>query len=166
MNPSYYGLSLFTLALHESFAPEVQFDTVKNEPKNLAVTRVVAVHAEGIAAAASLDLATEPILPILRLQPWGRLEGTYVSGAKGVAGRELFFEYGRDGAGSVLADFPAYRVTTDENGHFTFSQVPPGKHRLVRLIQEGIGSLTMWSHRPLEEVEIRPGETTRVTVGP
>lgn len=131
-------------------------------PPDDAVTRVVAAHAEGIADAAVSDLAVDPTL---RLQPWGRLEGTYLSGGKGVPNRELVFGYGLNKPGSVSADFQAYRVTTDENGHFAFAKVPPGTHRLVRLVKQQDGRRTIWSHQPLEEVEIRPGETTQVTVG-
>ena len=42
-------------------------------PPDDAVTRVVTAHAEGIADAAVSDLAVDPTV---RLQPWGRLEGT------------------------------------------------------------------------------------------
>ena len=56
-------------------------------------------------------------------------------------------------------------MTTDENGRFAFAKVPPGMHRLVRLVKHQDGGRTIWSHQPLEEVEIRSGETTQVTVG-
>jgi len=131
-------------------------------PADDSVTRVVATHAEGIADVSRADLATDPVV---RLQPWGRLEGTYVSGGKAVGGRELFFEYGQDGQVAISSGFDAYRIKTDESGHFAFPQVPPGKHRLMRRIEHKYGSQTAWSHQPLEEVEIRPGETTQVTVG-
>ena len=131
-------------------------------PPDDAVTGVVAAHGEGFASVARLDLQTEPVL---RLQAWGRLEGSYVSGEKAVAGRELYFEYGQDGRISLSTEFRAYRVTTDENGRFAFPQVPPGKHRLVRLVQQNSVPQAGWLLRFLEEVEIRPGETTQVTVG-
>ena len=36
MNLSFYGLSLFTLALHETFTPLGQSDTARNEAENRA----------------------------------------------------------------------------------------------------------------------------------
>jgi RNA polymerase sigma factor (sigma-70 family) len=129
-------------------------------PPDDAITRVAVAHPEGFADVARVELATEPVV---RLQSWGRLEGNYLSGGKAVAGRELWFQYSK--MGSIHGDFHAYRAVTDENGRFTFPQVPPGKHQLIRLVPLQNATVTGWSHQPLEELEIRPGETTRVTVG-
>ena len=85
--------------------------------------------------------------------------------AKALPGRELYFQYGQGGRSLISTDFKAYQVTTDENGRFAFPQVPPGKHRLTRLAPLKGGPATGWSLEPLQEVEIRPGETTQVTIG-
>ena len=104
--------------------------------------------------------------PTLILQPWGRLEGTYLSGGEGVANRELLFEYGQGALDTVSSDFTAYRVKTDGEGRFAFSKVPPGKHRLVRVTTDNVSGTSSWSNdHPLMEVVIRPGETTVVAIG-
>lgn len=135
-------------------------------PPNDAATCVIAAHADGYGEASPAALAAEPTM---RLQPWGRLEGTYLSGGQAVAGRELLFQCGQGDFNTVSSDFNAYQVKTGSDGHFVFAQVPPGKHKLVRLVQEkgmpGGTSGTVWTHMPLLDVEIRPGETTTVTVG-
>jgi len=127
------------------------------------ITRVIAANAQGFAEASPSALAVEPTLV---LQPWGRLEGTYLSGGEGVADREVLFEYGQGALDTVSADFTAYRVKTDSEGRFAFSKVPPGKHRLVRVITDKDSGTSSWSNdHPLMEVEIRPGETTAITIG-
>lgn len=131
-------------------------------PADDSITRIIVAHAEGFADVAQADLTVDPVV---RLQPWGRLEGTCVAAGKPVAGRKLLFAYGRESRQDVGCNFTAYGITTDESGHFVFPQVPPGKHRLMRLVESKLGTQTAWTHQPLEEVEIRPGETTQLTVG-
>lgn len=127
------------------------------------VTRIIAANGLGYAEASPSALAAEPTLI---LQPWGRLEGTYLSGGEGAANRELLFQYGQGALDTVSTDFTAYRVTTDSEGRFAFSKVPPGKHRLVRVITEKVSGTSSWSNdHPLMEVVILPGETAAVTIG-
>jgi protocatechuate 3,4-dioxygenase beta subunit len=127
------------------------------------ITRVIAANAQGYAEASPSALAAEPSLI---LQPWGRLEGTYLSGGEGVADRELLFQPGQGALDTVSYDFTAYRVKTDHEGRFAFSKVPPGKHRLVRVITDKNSGTSSWSNEhPLMEVVVRPGETTAVTIG-
>lgn len=124
-------------------------------PPDESITRVIAANAQGYAEASPSALAAEPTLI---LQPWGRLEGTYLSGGEGVADRELLLQSGQGALDTVSYDFTAYRVKTDREGRFAFSKVPPGKHRLI-------SGTSSWSNdHPLMEVEIRPGETTAVTI--
>ena len=66
----------------------------------------------------------------------------------------------------MSSDFTAYQVETDAAGRFVFAQVPPGQHKLVELVpQSATLGLQSWVHQPLTGVEVRPGETTTVTVG-
>jgi len=59
-------------------------------------------------------------------------------------------------------------LTTGQDGKFTFPQVPPGQHRLLRRVEttgwpvgdNGKG----WRHQTLRDLDIRPGETTTVVV--
>lgn len=135
-------------------------------PPDAAVARVIAAHPGGFAETTPAVLAAEPVI---RLQAWGRLEGTYLSRGQPAADRELLFQYGQGDFTTVSSDSRAYRVKTDRDGRFVFPQVPPGQHRLVRLVPEkglpGMSSGTVWSHQPLLEVDIHPGDTTTVTIG-
>jgi RNA polymerase sigma factor (sigma-70 family) len=134
-----------------------------NLAQDESITSVIAVNAQGIAEASPSALTTEPTLT---LQPWGRLEGTYLSGGEGAVDREVLFIYGQGAFDTVSSDFTAYRVKTDSEGRFAFSKVPPGKHRLVRVTTDKDTGASSWSSdHPLMEVVIRPGETTVVTIG-
>jgi uncharacterized GH25 family protein len=127
------------------------------------ITQVIAANAQGVAEASRAALVTEPTLI---LQPWGRLEGTYLSGGVGAANSELLFQCGQGALDTVSTDSTAYRVKTDREGRFAFPKVPPGKHRLVwAMTDEDSGTRSWSSDHPLTEVVIRPGETTVVTIG-
>ena len=125
------------------------------------VTRVVAAHSAGYAATTPAALAENPVL---MLQPWGRLEGTYLSGGQPAAGRDLLLQFAQDDAASIGFDFSAFKVTTDAQGHFVFPQVPPGKLTIIHLAHEPPNSFV---HLPLPDgdVEVRPGQTTTKTLG-
>jgi RNA polymerase sigma factor (sigma-70 family) len=132
-------------------------------PPDESIARIIAAHLEGFAETTPAALESEPTL---RLQPWGRLEGIYRSAGQAAAGRELLFEYGDGNYQSISSSFDGYRVKTDAQGRFVVPQVPPGHHRLVRLVETkvnpgGVG----WTHEPMTDVEIRAGETTSIAVG-
>ena len=114
---------------------------------------VVAAAPAGYAATTAAILAAEPTL---RLQPWGRLEGTCLAGGKPAAGASF-----RLASKSPVA-LTLYEVEADENGHFTFPTVPPGNLTLSKWSSRG-------TRRPapnaLAEVVVQPGETKTMAVG-
>ena len=126
-----------------------------------AVTRVVAAHPAGYAEATPAALAANPVL---QLQAWGRLEGSYLSGGQPAPDRDLILQFSKAEDNTIAFDFMTFKVTTDAQGHFVFPQVPPGKCTVVRLVHQAPNS---FAHQPLPDgdVEIRPGETTTVTLG-
>ena len=128
-------------------------------PSDDSVTRIIIAHPEGFAEVTPAALAFDPIV---QLEPWGRLEGTYLVGGQPATNRDLLFQYGQTHSEAISASFEAYRVKTDQAGRFVFNQVPPGKHKIVRLIPVGAGAL---QHEAFAEVEIRSGETTTTTIG-
>jgi RNA polymerase sigma factor (sigma-70 family) len=131
-------------------------------PPDPLLTRVIAANAEGYAEGTPAALASSPTL---QLQPWGRLEGTFLSNGQGAAGRTLLFQYGAGDFNTVSSEFDAYQVKTDGAGRFAFPQVPPGKHTLVQLVPTQVNPGGMgWMHKRLQDVEIRSGETTTVTI--
>jgi RNA polymerase sigma factor (sigma-70 family) len=135
-----------------------QFRLVPDET----VLQVIAAHPEGFAETTPDLLRVDPVL---RLEPWGRLEGIYLSGGKAAADRELRVQYGSGDFDMIATDFSAFRVKTDRDGAFAFPRMPPGRHRLVGALIESHSSSTggpVWTLLPLGDVEIAPGETTTV----
>lgn len=135
-------------------------------PPDDAVARVIAAHTGGFAETTPAVLAAEPVI---RLQAWGRLEGTYLSRGQPAAGQVLRLRYGLEDLHMVELDPSVFQVTTDRDGHFVFPQVPPGWHQLERGVEVS-GSLAevegkVWTTHLLDDVEILPGNTTTVTIG-
>jgi hypothetical protein len=134
-------------------------------PPDAAVTAVVAAHPEGFAWVPRATLEAEPVL---QLQPWARVQGRIWRRGKPAAGRELTLS--RLEAAPLAAislSFESYRVVSDGRGEFRFDKVPPGGLSLVELIPfetpdplPGKG----WSHRPLDTLQARPGQTVFVEV--
>jgi hypothetical protein len=131
-------------------------------PPDEAVLQVIAAHPGGFAETTPDLLRVDPVL---RLEPWGHLEGTYLSGGKAAADRELRVQYGSGDCDMIATDFSAFRVKTDRDGAFAFPRMPPGRHRLVGALIESHSSSTggpVWTLLPVGDVEIAPGETTTV----
>ncbi|HET7872340.1 MAG TPA: carboxypeptidase-like regulatory domain-containing protein, partial [Terriglobales bacterium] len=128
-------------------------------PADESITRVVAVTPEGYAEAMPAALASNPTLA---LQPWGKLEGTWLSGSKSNLTRELFLQFPGNDINTFGFSFEDYIVKTDAQGHFSFPSVPPGRLELIQLVPAGNGAR---AHEPVQEVEIKAGETTTVTIG-
>jgi RNA polymerase sigma factor (sigma-70 family) len=132
-------------------------------PADTSLVRIIAAHPDGYAEATLAALTNDPTL---RLEPWGRLEGTFRSGGVAASGRALIIQYGSGDYQTISCDFTRYQVKTDGEGHFAFPQAPPGKHKVIELVPgKGSPGGTVWTHHPLIGVEVRPGETTKVTIG-
>jgi hypothetical protein len=102
----------------------------------------------------------------LQLQPWGRLEGVVTSGEKPVQGKVFGLEFADLKPGDLWFGYSAYHVKSDAAGKFVFAQVPVGKLKLNRIIPMQLSPTSGgWSDRLEQEVEIRPGETTQVSIG-
>ena len=116
-------------------------------------TWIVAAAPEGYAATKAAALAAEPTL---RLQPWGRLEGTCLAGSKPAAGASF-----RLTSKSPVAQ-TLYEVEADETGHFTFPTVPPGNLTLSKWSSRGTRQAAL---NPLADVAIQAGENKTIAVG-
>jgi hypothetical protein len=125
-------------------------------PADETLARVIAVRAEGYAEAARVALIAEPTL---RLQPWGRLEGTFFSDGKPAAGGMLGIA-NTSSLDSLLLDREGFSCQSEANGHFAFPKLPPGTFRVMNLKLLGNFSLAA----SLTDVTIRPGETTTVAL--
>lgn len=117
---------------------------------------VVAVGEQGFASAPVDQVRASPSLT---LQAFGRIEGTLNIGGQPAAGKELYFNQPSTG---LQTDFNSYKTTTDDQGKFTFEQLPPGDGTIVRLVQM---VPNMWTHSDKTDVTVKSGETTQVTLG-
>jgi hypothetical protein len=95
----------------------------------------------------------------LVLQAFGRIEGTCTRGGQPVAGQEFTLSM-RDP--TISFDSGQYKATADENGRFTFDQVPPGGIQVVRLVSMAPKS---WTHSYGADVTVLPGQTAQVALG-
>jgi RNA polymerase sigma factor (sigma-70 family) len=135
-------------------------------PSDDSISRVIVACPAGYAEATPADLQKSPTII---LQPWGRIEATCLSGGQPVAGREYLFELSDsndNNPNTISAAFDAFHVTSDEQGKFVMPMVPPGKHRLIRLIPQTIGqNQNSWMWGNGTGVDIQPGAITTVTLG-
>jgi RNA polymerase sigma factor (sigma-70 family) len=125
-------------------------------PADEAVTRVVAVDAQGYAEATPAALIAQPTM---RLQPWGRLEGTFFSDGKPASGVELGI-LNSNLADRLALDGKDFTCQPEANGHFAFPKVPPGTFRVI-ILNWGNSS---YVHPPLADATVRPSETTNVSL--
>jgi hypothetical protein len=133
-------------------------------PPDDSVTRMIVASPDGYAEAVPAALSANPVM---QLQPWGQLQVACFSGGKPAVGREYELKLGGGSSDTVSFDYGMTRVKTDERGQFSVSQLPPGKHQLIRLIPvkvTGSGSEGR-KYGDKTPFEIRPGETTTLNLG-
>jgi RNA polymerase sigma factor (sigma-70 family) len=131
-------------------------------PGDPAITRVIAANPSGYAVTTPAALAENPILT---MQPWGRLEGTYLSLGQPATNRNLLLQFtDHDADLGISFEFMSFKVATDAKGHFVFPQAPPGKLKIIYLAYVAPNG---FAHQPLPDgdVEIRSGETTTKVLG-
>jgi len=131
-------------------------------PGDPAITRVIAANPSGYVETTPVALTENPVLV---LQPWGRLEGTYLSNGQPATNRNLLLQFtDHDADLGISFEFMSFKVATDAQGHFVFPQAPPGKLKIIYLAYVPPNG---FAHQPLPDgdVEIRSGETTTKTLG-
>lgn len=102
----------------------------------------------------------------MNLEPWGRIEGTFVSNGQPLAGRTISIAYGPGGGlDTVSCNSGMFGNITDSQGRFTLDRVPLGNHKVALVApftnQMGqVGSATI----PLQPITITPGTTNTITV--
>jgi hypothetical protein len=133
-------------------------------PLDPAITRLMVVHKEGFASTSPGALKNETTL---RLQAWGRIEGTFRTNGQPAVHQNVQLQFIIDDAinGVRLAAASAYEATTDEQGQFVFPKAPPERLTLIHMAPVNALEPTTWFRFPLSDVEVHPGETTRLDVG-
>jgi hypothetical protein len=128
-----------------------------------AMREVVAAGAQGYAAVSPQSLVEDPRI---ELQPWGRLEVSLQRGGKPISGREYMLQFPDDQHGEIRFDFQTFQRSSDSNGHLLYPRVPPGKLKLVHvLVETEPNGLKSGTYAGKTDLEIRPGETTRISLG-
>ena len=139
---------------------------------------VIALNEEGFA---QVSLEQLKISPPIKLQKWGRIEGTLEIRHHPGTNEQVVLSVPpsrwskmrvqKMGQGTnhlettnasammlnpVMYDFNAFVSRTDDHGRFAISYVPPGEQAVARLVSTGGGSQM---HRPLGNVTVNPGAT-------
>ena len=114
------------------------------------------MHEKGFAEVGTNELSTDLIV---KLQPWGRIEGKVWEYNKPLTNQEVW-------ASAASASWPeslrtVFRTNSDDQGRFAFEFVPPGKYSICRMIPMGHGA----SPGPREVVRVEPGATSSLKVG-
>ena len=119
-------------------------------PDDDSILRVAAASADGCAVAERASLSATPTL---QLQPFGRIEGTFLVDDKPAAGHRISLATANDNK----IGFSGFANTTDAAGHFVFPLVPPGKVSVLfsrsKGVVPGAGPLT-----------VRSGQTSTVSL--
>ena len=99
----------------------------------------------------------------LKLQPWGRIEGTLSQGGIPGVGKKVNLE-------NLIWDFTdplrfLCEAKTDRDGHFVFEKLPAREYKLVLFTQNKAANRNEYISTMQTPVEVRAGETTTVTFG-
>jgi len=123
---------------------------------------IVAAHEKGFAWVTNEEFAA---LPEVKLQRWGRIEGTlHIGRERGAEKRMGLLNYINKNAidQRISYDYEAY---TDPNGRFVFEKVPPGWAEVGYLIRVGGPSFPTSTYTARTPLQILPGQTVRVPIG-
>ncbi len=131
---------------------------------------LIAVHDRGIGQVRG-EAGSKDIV----LQPWARAEGTLLIAGKPAARETIKIDYNDvwqrqhealpAEAQVARRIFRDYQTQTDEQGHFVFERVQPGKAKIchyVMLSREGM--MSSWTSASSKSVEFAPGQTLSITL--
>lgn len=138
---------------------------------------VVALNEEGFARVSLDELKTSPQL---RLQKWGRIEGSLKMSRHPATNETVVVQpvfqpssvrringtndtvLKQSVAVPLIYDFESFKSRTDDHGQFEIALVPPGEVSLARLVDIGHGTR---EHRRLGNVDVKAGQTEKVQYG-
>jgi thiol-disulfide isomerase/thioredoxin len=120
---------------------------------------LVVLHASGFALRAESQLAASQDV---KLEGWGRVEGSVRVGARPGAGEAVHLNVQQEGRGDEPRPYFDYRTTADAQGHYVIERVPPGKVYVAREIKLSERS-TGYSHTT--PVEVKAGQSARADIG-
>jgi hypothetical protein len=104
--------------------------------------------------------------PVLQLEPWGRIEGTFTINGRPCPNRTVSIDFGKGGGlDTISCDGSAFQTSTDNQGRFKIPLAPPGNHEiaLVAPSTNDLGKVET-AIIPLQPVNIAPGTDTAIAV--
>jgi hypothetical protein len=122
------------------------------------VKAIVAVNEDGFA---KVSIAPGDSTVRLDLQAWGEISGTLRIGDR-LGSHERVMLTPEPYEHRSFHYTNAYEARTDTQGRFVLTYVPPGEHRLCRMIPEGGRS---WHSGTPTMVDVKAGGITHVTIG-
>ena len=129
----------------------------------LDVRKIAIAHPSGFVQIAPEDLVRSPTI---RLEPWGRVEGTLQVRGEANAARNIFLGPSTRyfaGPSNTLAVKARFDAKTDGDGHFVLEGVPPGEFLTAR--KDNLPELGPTPPSHGQVIQVRAGETTRVMLG-
>lgn len=126
------------------------------------------VGAERLLVAHTSGCAVVPVASVtniyIPLQAWGEIEGSLRVGNELAANRPIYVSFDPGAGGRDLLPYD-YNTKTDAAGRFHFTHVPPGVHRVQRMMKFSKGETGEVGFSHGETVTVRAGETSQVTLG-
>ena len=126
---------------------------------------VVIGHAQGFGEVPFSEVTSNTVIT---LQPWGRIEGSVVAGAKPLARETIRLSVMPWRMNRSPRVSPYLEATSDAEGRFVFATVPPGEWKVQRELNklpEGKVRIRVSAYSHGVPVTLRAGETATVTIG-
>ena len=99
------------------------------------------------------------------LQPWGAIEGVVLTAGRPTSGQQVSLKAWLPDSDSDRWPVELEtRATTDQQGHFRFSHVPPGPVALRRLYKFSPGPVGIIGMGPQQRVDVMASGVTKVTL--
>ena len=132
-------------------------------PPDPSITMIVAANRQGYAQVTPAELAANPVI---QLDPWGRVEGTFVINGKPCSNRIVSIGFGQGGGlETISCDWDAFESRTDDQGRFTIPMAPPGNHEMTMIAPTTNELGQVGAAIPsLQPVSIAPGTDTVITI--
>ena len=134
-------------------------------PEIPGVRTLYVVHREGFCEF-NLEDTQAPLS--IRLQPWGRIEGTVTLEGKPAPHDKVGLLRGFQYPGQIVLGLSTgtFITKSDGQGRFTFEHVPPGEVQVCRLAQNRAHPKRGgWTYEGVQSVDVAAGKTTVVRYG-
>jgi len=136
-----------------------------NFPPQSGPFKLVIFSADGYAESDPSALSKSPVI---KLQAWGRIEGTLKVGSKPAADEQVVVLL--DMTPPIITEPRVYHqieTKTDADGKFAFDRVPPGDGISVarEVMQPMGGGSSVGSYTEMEKVDVAAGQTVQIALG-